>query len=313
MISVKSSKWQQNWQSYLMVFLLVFLPLMGMSKASAQEPKQERTKEQEQQAKKEYLSEKSIDDPAADKKEKTTDEAAPVKKEKTAPPATTPRKKPNPSKVLTDAERSALRREDSSEAEAAILPYINNFYATLRLGPEDILTVDVFDQPLYTRANITVPPNGKINYPLIGQIMVAGRTTDEIEKEITERLIEYIIDPKVTVSVTNVHSLKFLVVGDVNAPGVYEMPRRMTLTEGIARAGYFSKYGKRTDVTVLRNQPGSKPVPMKVNVKDIEKGNAEDLFLVPGDMIVVSGNALKTIDQVIGIVYVAAWARVVTQ
>ena len=312
MISVKSSKWQQCWQYYLMVVLLI----MGMSNASAQDPKPERTKEQEQQAKKEYVSEKSIDDPAADKKEKTTDEAAPVKKEKTTPPPATPRRKagnPTPSKVLTDAERSALRREDSSEAEAAILPYINNFYGTLRLGPEDIITVDVFDQPLYTRSNITIPPNGRINYPLIGQIMVAGRTTDEIEKEVTERLIEYIIDPKVTVTVTNVHSLKFLVVGDVNAPGIYEMPRRMTLTEGIARAGYFSKYGKRTDVTVLRNQPGNKPVPIKVNVKDIEKGSAEDIFLVPGDMIVVSGNALKTIDQVIGIVYVAAWARVIAQ
>jgi polysaccharide biosynthesis/export protein len=311
MISVKSSKWQQNWQSYLMVILLI--TALSMSNASAQDPKPERTKEQEQQAKKEYVSEKSIDDTAADKKEKPTDEAAPVKKEKPTPPPATPKKKTTPSKVLTDAERSALRREDSSEAEAAILPYINNFYATLRLGPEDIITVDVFDQPLYTRANITIPPNGRINYPLIGGIMVAGRTTDELEKEITERLIEYIIDPKVTVSVTNVHSLKFLVVGDVNAPGVYEMPRRMTLTEGIARAGYFSKYGKRTDVTVLRNQPGSKPVPMKVNVKDIEKGMTEDIFLVPGDMIVVSGNALKTIDQIIGIVYVAAWARVVAQ
>jgi polysaccharide export outer membrane protein len=300
MISVKTSKWHRSCQFYLLVTLLI----LGLNEAFAQEPKPEQTKEQEQQAKKELVPEGSIDD------------SIPVKKEKVTPATTAPKKKtasPKPSRVLTDEERNALRREDSSEAEAAILPYINNFYATLRLGPEDIITVDVFDQPLYSRANIAVPPNGKINYPLIGQIMVAGRTTDEIEREITERLIEYIIDPKVTVQVNQVHSLKFLVVGDVNAPGIYEMPRRMTLTEGIARAGYFSKYGKRSEVTVLRNQPGSQPVPIKVNVKEIEKGNAEDIFLVPGDMVVVPGNALKTIDQIIGIVYVAAWARVVTQ
>jgi polysaccharide export outer membrane protein len=300
MISVKSSKWYRSWQFYLLITLLT----LGLNEISAQEPKSEQAKEQEQQAKKELVTERSIDD------------STPVKKEKATPATTTTKKKTagaNPSKILTDEERNALRREDSSEAEAAILPYINNFYATLRLGPEDIITVDVFDQPLYTRANITIPPNGKINYPLIGQIMVAGRTTDELEKEITERLIEYIIDPKVTVQVNQVHSLKFLVVGDVNAPGVYEMPRRMTLTEGIARAGYFSKYGKRSEVTVLRNQPGGQPVPIKVNVKEIEKGNAEDLFLVPGDMVVVPGNALKTIDQIIGVIYVAAWARVVAQ
>ncbi|MBO0798261.1 MAG: polysaccharide export protein, partial [Blastocatellia bacterium] len=296
------------------VYLMVALLLVGMVRTYAQDPKPEQTKEQEQR--KEYVPEK--DDSTAVKK----DDDATVKKDKTdsAPaPKSTKKKRantnspPNPSRILTDAERSALRREDSSEAEAAILPYINNFYGTLRLGPEDIITVDVFDQPLYTRSNITIPPNGRINYPLIGQIMVAGRTTEELEKEITERLIEYIIDPKVTVTVTNVHSLKFMVLGDVNAPGVYEMPRRMTLTEGIARAGYFSKYGKHTDVTLVRNLPGSKPMPMKVNVKEIEKGHAEDVFLVPGDMIVVSGNALKTIDQIIGVVYVAAWARVVAQ
>ncbi|MBO0720255.1 MAG: polysaccharide biosynthesis/export family protein [Blastocatellia bacterium] len=310
MISVITSKRQRSWQIYLMVVLLI----MGMVRTYAQDPKPEQTKEQEQ--KKEYVPEK--DDSTAVKKDDDTT----VKKDKTTPapaPKSTKKKPantnspPNSSRILTDAERSALRREDSSEAEAAILPYINNFYGTLRLGPEDIITVDVFDQPLYTRANITIPPNGRINYPLIGQIMVAGRTTEELEKEITERLIEYIIDPKVTVSVTNVHSLKFLVLGDVNAPGIYEMPRRMTITEGLARAGYFSKYGKRTDVTLVRNLPGSKPMPMKVNVKEIERGHSEDVFLVPGDMIVVSGNALKTIDQIIGIVYVAAWARVVAQ
>jgi polysaccharide biosynthesis/export protein len=303
MISVISSKWYRSWQFYLLLTLLT----LGLNGALAQESKPEQAKEQEQQAKKELVPEKSVDDSTPVK---------PVKKEKAIPATTAPKKKTasaDPSRVLTDEERNALRRENSSEAEAAILPYINNFYATLRLGPEDNITVDVFDQPLYSRANITVPPNGKINYPLIGQIMVAGRTTDELEKEITERLIEYIIDPKVTVQVNQVHSLKFLVVGHVNAPGIYEMPRRMTVTEGIARAGYFSRYGKRSDVTILRNQPGSKPVPIKVDVKDIEKGEAEDIFLVPGDMVVVPSNAQKTIDQIINLIYVAAWTRVLAQ
>ncbi|HNG34790.1 MAG TPA: hypothetical protein PK012_34255, partial [Blastocatellia bacterium] len=48
-----------------------------------------------------------------------------------------------PAQSLTDAERKALRREDQSEEEAAILPYINNFFATTRLGPEDVISVDV--------------------------------------------------------------------------------------------------------------------------------------------------------------------------
>src|SRR5262249_19718589 len=83
---------------------------------------------------------------------------------------------------ITDEDRKSLRREDQSEEEAAVLPYINNFFTTTRLGPEDIISVSVFDQPNYSRESITIPPNGRINYPHIGQIMIAGRTVDEIEK-----------------------------------------------------------------------------------------------------------------------------------
>ncbi len=293
MTSVKSHNQHRDWQIYL---LAVFL-ILGLSKVtiSAQEPKPELEKAG---SKKELMPEKSVNDSTASKNDKPASGSAAVKKKPASASST---------KIITDEERNALRREKASEAEAAYLPYINNFFATLRLGPEDNITVDVFDQPIYSRANITVPPNGKINYPLIGQIMIAGRTTDEIEKEITERLIEYIIDPKVTVQINQVHSLKYVVVGDVNTPGTYEMTRRMTVTEGLARAGYFSKYGKRSNVTVLRMQPHGLPTPLVVNIKEVERGKAEDLFLVPGDTVVVYSSALKAIDQVLNWIYVTAW------
>jgi polysaccharide biosynthesis/export protein len=216
-------------------------------------------------------------------------------------------------KVITAEERVALRREDSSEAEAAVLPYINNFFTTTRLGPEDMITIDVFDQPVYSRANIIVPPNGRINYPLIGRVDIVGRTTDEIEKEITEKLAEYIIDPKVTVQINQVHSLKFLVVGDVSSPGVYDMTRRMTVTEGLAKAGYITKYGNKGNVSVLRMQADGQPMPIKVNIKDVEKGKTRDIYLAPGDTVVVPGNILKTVDSVLSVVSLAWWMRAVVQ
>jgi polysaccharide export outer membrane protein len=216
-------------------------------------------------------------------------------------------------KPVTEAERQALRREDSTEAEAAVLPYINNFFTTTRIGPEDVITVDVFDQPNYSRLNIVVPPSGRINYPLIGQILVAGRTAEEIEKEIAGKLSEYIIEPKVTVQLVQVHSLKFLVVGDVVTPGIYEMTRRMSLTEALAKAGYITKFGDRKNVSVLRLQSGGQTVPIKVNIKDVESGKARDLFLAPGDTIIVPGNKFKTIDKFMSLVSLAAWMRVIAQ
>ena len=208
-------------------------------------------------------------------------------------------------------ERQALRREDQSEAEASILPYINSFFATTRLGPEDVITVEVFDQPSYSRSNITVPPNGRVNYPVIGQVMVAGRTTEEIEKDLTERLSEYIREPKVTVQMVQVHSMKYMVVGDVTTPGIYEMTRRMTVSEALAKAGDATRYGNLKNISVIRLQPDGKTAPIPVNISNVRRGKAQDIYLIPGDTVVVPGNKFKTIDKLMTLTTLGYWMRVI--
>jgi polysaccharide export outer membrane protein len=212
-----------------------------------------------------------------------------------------------------DATRQPLRREDQSEAEASIVAYVNSFFTTTRLGPEDVLTVDVFDQPNYSRANITVPPNGRINYPVIGQVMVAGRAIEEIEKEITERLSEYIREPKVTVQLVQVHSMKYMVVGDVATPGMYEMTRRMTVNEALAKAGDVSRYGDMKNISVLRMHPNGQTTPIPVNIHEVRRGKAQDVFLIPGDTIVVPGNKFKTIEKVMSVATLGYWMRVIAR
>lgn len=218
-----------------------------------------------------------------------------------------------PARTLTDAERQALRREDQSEEEAAILPYINNFFATTRLGPEDVISVDVFDQPSYSRSNLTVPPHGRISYPLIGQLMIAGRTTEELEKEIVAKLSEYIREPKVSVQLVQVHSLKYMVIGDVTTPGIYEMTRRMTVTEALAKAGYVTRFADLSKVSVLRMQKDGGTLTLPVNMKEVERGKVQDIFLTPGDTVIVPGNKFKTVDKVMGLVTLGYWMRVIAR
>jgi polysaccharide biosynthesis/export protein len=214
---------------------------------------------------------------------------------------------------LSEEQRQALRREDKSEADAAILPYINNFFTTTRLGPEDVISVDVFDKPNYSRSNITIPPDGAISYPQIGRVLVAGRTIPEIEKELRDRLMEYIIDPQVTVQLVASHSQKIFIVGDVATPGIYEMTRRMNVTEAISKAGYVTRYGNKKKIHVLRMQPNGDTQALPVNLKNVEQGKEKDIFLVPGDTVVVPGNLFKTIDQALGAVMIASWMRVIVR
>lgn len=211
-----------------------------------------------------------------------------------------------PAKPITDAARS----EDLSEEEASLQPYINNFFATTRLGPEDVISVDVFDQPNYSRANITVPPNGRISYPLIGQVLVAGRTTDDLEKEFAEKLSEYIREPKVSVQLVQVHSMKFMVVGDVGSPGIYEMTRRMTVTEALAKAGYATRYGDLKKVSVLRMQANNQMRNIPINMKDVERGKAQNIYLAPGDTVVVPGNKYKTVEKLMTVATLGYWMSI---
>ncbi len=212
------------------------------------------------------------------------------------------------------AEVQAGRRGQLSEEEAAVLPYYNNFLTTYRLGPEDIISVSIFGQERYSRMGITVPPHGRISYPLIPEgIIVAGKTTEQVQEEIRKRLDEYIIEPQVTVSLDKAVSAIYSVVGDVAQPGVRTMTRRYSITEALAMAGGVLDTGDKSKVVILRQQADGLVKPIFVNVKDIERGRAREMaFLVPGDQVLVPGNRLKTWKRVMDLLPVLSFARVFT-
>ncbi len=219
--------------------------------------------------------------------------------------------RPRPSDVPQETE--ANRHEQLSE-EAAIVPYYNNFFTTYRLGPEDVISVVVFNQDRYSRSGIIVPPSGRISLSLIpGGIFVNGKTVDEVAELIKKRYDEYIIDPQVTVSLDKASSYRYSVIGDVGQPGIRLMNHRLTVTEALAEAGGVLQTGDKSRVVVLRRQPNGILSPIAVNVSAIYKGKAADnTYLVPGDQIVVPGNKLKTLQKIMGFTSILSFARIFT-
>ena len=210
-------------------------------------------------------------------------------------------------------EAQANRHEQASE-EAAIVPYYNNFFTTYRLGPEDVISVSVFNQDRYSRAGIVIPPSGRISLSLIpGGIFVNGKTVDEVAELIKKKYDEYIIDPQVTVSLDKASSYRYSVIGDVGQPGIRLMNHRMTVTEALAEAGGVLPTGDKSRVVVLRRQATGMLQPIAVNVSAIYKGRAaDDTYLVPGDQIVVPGNKLKTFQKIMGFTSILSFARIFT-
>lgn len=245
------------------------------------------------------------DTPAQNDQQKARPRTTQEKKERLEPDDTSR----TPSDVSPDMQ--ANRQEQMSE-EAAITPYYNNFFSTYRLGPEDVISVEVFNQDRYSRKGIIVPPSGRVSLSLIpGGVFVNGKTVDEVAEIITKRYDEFIINPQVTVSLDKASSYRYSVVGDVGQPGIRLMNHRMTVTEALAEAGGVLSTGDKSKVYVLRRQPTGFVAPIIVNVSAIYKGKAPDsTYLVPGDQIVVPGNKMKKVKEWLGFTSVLGFARI---
>jgi len=185
--------------------------------------------------------------------------------------------------------------DTKSEEAEIVLPYYNNYLKEYRLGPNDIITVEVFGQcPDYCKTGITVPPTARISYPLIREgVMVGGKTVEQVAAEITKKLDEYIIEPKVTVTLDKAMSVRYSVLGKVAAPGVRIMDRKVSLYEAIVESGGVTKDGDKKRVTLYRFDAQGKLKPQIVNLQDIERGKGEMIYLQPGDQVFVPDRGFR--------------------
>jgi protein involved in polysaccharide export with SLBB domain len=218
--------------------------------------------------------------------------------------------------VRTDVPEKVLanRRERVGEEEAAEIPSYNNFLSSYQLGPEDVISVTVFDLPKYSKAGIVVPPDGRIDYYMVRDgIHVAGKTRQQVADEIARHLDEYIIDPKVTVTLDKSMSMRYGVVGDVAQPGIRVMTRRLSVVEALNEAGGVLGTGNKKKVIVLHWDADRMIKQIPIDVAAIEKGKAADnYFLSPGDQIFVPGNRWKTVKSVLDLLPVLSFARIFT-
>jgi len=216
--------------------------------------------------------------------------------------------KSKPAEVTADGQTN---RTDQSSEESAIVPYYNNLFTSYRLGPEDVISVNVFGQDRYSRQGIKIGPSGRISLALIPDgIFVNGKTVDQVAELIKKRYDEYIIEPQVSVSLEQAGSYRYSVVGDVGQPGIKLMTRRLSVSEAVAEAGGVLQTGDRKKIVVLRKQADGTLKQIPVNLSAIYRGQAPDsVYLSPGDQVVVPGNTLKKLQTIMGFTQVLTFAN----
>jgi polysaccharide export outer membrane protein len=160
-----------------------------------------------------------------------------------------------------------------------------------KIGPFDVLDISVFQVEELTKT-VQVANTGTINLPLVGEVRVAGRTAQEVERDLASRLgAEYLQNPQVTVYVKEYNSQSVTVSGAVKKPGIYTIRGRTSLVQAVVMAGDFDD-GADSNVLILRENDG-KRMAAKFDVSAIQKGQAEDPILQAGDQIVAGSSAIK--------------------
>ncbi len=154
---------------------------------------------------------------------------------------------------------------------------------TYIIGPEDILHIQVWREPEFTRA-VGVRPDGKITMAIIGDLQAAGLTPERLAAQLKQGLSELIKNPDVTVSVVQVNSKRFTIQGEVNRPGVFPLVMPVKIFDALGLAGGFREFANKKDIIIIR---GTKR--LKFNWNDILKGKKLDqnIFVENGDIIVV--------------------------
>jgi polysaccharide biosynthesis/export protein len=157
-----------------------------------------------------------------------------------------------------------------------------------RVGVGDKIDINVFGHDDLSKI-VEVRADGSINYPLIGDLRVAGRTVAEIDGEITRMLgKDYLVDPQVSVDVREYQSQWVTIIGEVRTPGKYVLKRNMRLIDVLAEAGGASKEAGSEILIARQNEDGA-PRQIVVDRDRLLSQNNQDsnVLLQHGDIVSV--------------------------
>jgi len=156
-----------------------------------------------------------------------------------------------------------------------------------KLHAGDKIDVAVWKEKELSR-EITVTPDGKFSYPLVGEITAVDRTLAQVRAEIENRLKKYIPEPVVTVSVTQVNGNVAYIIGQVNKAGALVMNPAINVMQALSLSGGTTPFAKVDSIIIIRNGPGGQQV-LKFRYSQVSEGNRleQNIQLESGDVIIV--------------------------
>ena len=155
------------------------------------------------------------------------------------------------------------------------------------IGAGDVLEISVWKEEALKRS-VTVLPDGKISFPLIDDVIAAGKTIAELRKELEGRLLRYVPDLVLSVVVEGVNSMLIYVIGRVHHPGRFVLNANVNVLQALAMAGGPNEFAKRNKIKIFRYE-GEKTSIFKFRYDDVSEGVdlEQNIWLKRGDVIFV--------------------------
>jgi polysaccharide biosynthesis/export protein len=156
-----------------------------------------------------------------------------------------------------------------------------------RMHAGDKINISVWKEEEMQRA-IVVRPDGRISFPLAGEIQAAGRTADDVRGDIENRLKRYIPEPVVTVSIEEVNGNRVFVIGQVTKAGMYVMNPQLNVLQALSMAGGTTPFAKLDDIIIIRGTGTAQTsLPFRYSQVSAGKSLNQNILLESGDVVVV--------------------------
>ena len=155
------------------------------------------------------------------------------------------------------------------------------------IGPGDVIDISVWKNEALTK-QVTVLPDGKIHFPLIGEVVVGGKTLVDLEKELKQRIIKFVPAPDLTVMVQEVNSMLIYVIGKVNNPDRFALNTNVNVLQALTMAGGLNPFAKRNKIKIFRKTK-DKNLILTFEYDDVMEGKnlEQNIRLKRGDIVVV--------------------------
>lgn len=162
----------------------------------------------------------------------------------------------------------------------------------------DTLNIKFYYHPDHDQ-EVAVRPDGKILFPLIGEVQAAGLSPGRLAEHLAERYSSSLRSPEVSVSVKAMSDNRIYIGGEVNRPGFVQYRQGLTAIQAVLEAGGPKDTAKVEDVVLLQKVGEAQYRASKINLaKVIEEGDTKsDLALGPSDVLFVPKTTIAKLNQ----------------